>query len=117
MIDSQTSPKMAALVAARLLFAFAQTHVGFDSPFARDLGAAFLANEAGEAAGKLPFLSLGKGHIQHFGNRETENPVAKKFEPLISLAPAARHRAHVSERGRNEICDRQNDVRCDPRVL
>ena len=91
--------------------------MGFDAPGARDLGAALLADEAGEAARELSLVGLGKGLIQHFGNGETQDAIAEKFEPLVGFALASRRRADMGERRRDQLAIGENDARCAPRAL
>ena len=82
--------------------------MSFDAPCERDLGAAFLAHEAGETARKLALIRLGKGLVQHFGNGKTEDAIAEEFEPLVGLALASGRRADMGEGRRDQLAIREN---------
>ena len=82
--------------------------MGFDAPGERNLGAAFLAHECGEAARKLSLVRRGKRLVQHFGNGETQHTIAKKFEPLVGFPLASRHRAHMCECRRDQFAIGEN---------
>ena len=103
MIDSQTSPKMAVL-AAPACFSLSPNRMWVSTPqVERDLGAALLPDEAGEAAREFSLVGLGKGFIEHFGNGETQDAIAKKFEPLVGFALASRRRADMGEGRRDQL--------------
>ena len=81
----------------RMFFAVPQPYMGFDAPGERNLGAALLPHESGEAARKLSLVRRWERLVQHFGNGETQHTIAEKFEPLVGFPLASRHRAHMCE--------------------